>query len=112
MPKVSTSYKKGQSGNPKGRPKKGTSLTELMQEFLDNKPEGQEKTYRELFIQKCLQLGMKGDIQAIKMIWNYMEGMPKQRVEGIHAVLSVADFIKQSYDQPEENQETLAEQSD
>lgn len=81
-PNPKNQFKPGQSGNPKGRPKKDTSLTELMKEFLTHIPEGQEKTYKELFIQKCLQMAMKGDMQAIKLLWNYIDGMPQQDFTG------------------------------
>jgi len=72
---------KGQSGNPKGRPEKTESLTELMRVFLANKPKESKKTYRELLIQKAYQMAMKGDITALKMIWNYLDGMPIQKTK-------------------------------
>lgn len=81
MPKVSTSWKPGQSGNPNGRPKKGMSLTELMKDFLDNAPEGKEKLYKEKFIENTYKLAMEGDVPALKLIWNYVDGMPQQKID-------------------------------
>ena len=66
MAKNSTSFKKGESGNPNGRPTKSTSLTELMQEFLNGVPEKQKKTYKEIFVQKCFHIAIKGDVTAMK----------------------------------------------
>lgn len=81
MPKNQTSFKPGVVTNPKGRPPKGMSLTELMREHLENIPEGQEKTHKEVFIEKVLELAKKGDATAMKITWNYLEGMPKQNVD-------------------------------
>lgn len=75
-------WKPGESGNPNGRPKKGESLTELMREFLERVPEGQKVSYKEAFIQKCFKIAYeKEDPTFAKMIWNYLEGMPKQQLE-------------------------------
>jgi len=82
MSNPATQFKKGESGNPDGRPKKEESLTDLMREFLRKIPEGEKKTYKELFIRKCFSIAMKGDIAAMKMIWNYLEGMPLQKFGG------------------------------
>lgn len=76
MPKVSTSYKPGESGNPNGRPPKGYSITEMMKEMLSSKPEVKE-TLGKVIITKALE----GDITAIKTVWQYMDGMPKQAID-------------------------------
>jgi len=81
MGKVPTSYKKGQSGNPNGRPKKGESLTETMRTFLDEAPPGQELTYKELFVKKSYQKAIEGDPAFARLVWNYIDGMPKQQVD-------------------------------
>ena len=75
MPKVSTSYKPGQSGNPKGRPKKGYSITETVKSMLNAKPE-----IKQALANKVLEKALKGDIAAQKMIWQYMDGMPQQDI--------------------------------
>lgn len=66
----------GVSGNPKGRPKKGYSITEMMQEMLGSEPE-KKRALGEAILQKALA----GDVTAIKTLWNYMDGMPKQGIE-------------------------------
>lgn len=63
--------------NKKGAPKKDDSLTNLVKELLRKKPDGQKKTYRELFAMRVLKLALEGDITAIKTIWSYMDGKPK-----------------------------------
>ena len=68
-----TSFKKGQVANPKGRPKKGYSITAYFKEFLKANPEVREK------IAKAIEdKAAKGDMAAIKLLWNYMDGLPTQ----------------------------------
>jgi len=79
--------KKGQVLNPNGRPPKEQSLTDLMRAFLQNVPEGQKKTYKEIYIQKVYQMAVNGDQAAIKLIWNYIDGMPTQELDPNSQVL-------------------------
>ena len=75
-------WKPGVSANPKGRPKTGNSLAELMREFLQQAPPDQKKTYQQLFIDKTYHKAVvEGDVAAIKLIWSYIDGMPKQSVD-------------------------------
>ncbi len=76
MPKVKTSWKKGQSGNPNGRPKKGYSITEWFQEMLNSNPQVRDELGKAI-----MEKALKGDIAAQKIIWNYMDGQPKQSHE-------------------------------
>ncbi len=55
-----TSFKKGQSGNPSGRPLKGHSITEWFREMLDSDPEVRERLGRSI-----LNKALNGDIAAI-----------------------------------------------
>ena len=68
-----TQWKPGQSGNPKGRPPKGHSITEMVQSMMNERPE-----IKEAVTAKIMQLCLDGDITALKMLWNYMDGMPTQ----------------------------------
>lgn len=67
--------------NPNGRPPKGQTLTDLMKEYLQGQERGTAVTRKEQFIQKVALMAYQGDIQAIKLIWNYIDGMPKQKIE-------------------------------
>lgn len=62
--------------NTKGRPKKGYSITEMMREMLSSKPEIKEAIGK-VIAKKALE----GDLTAIKTLWQYMDGMPDQKVE-------------------------------
>lgn len=73
MAKSKTSYKKGISGNPHGRPKKGYSITEIFHEMFQSEPKLRIKLAR-----KILSKAMQGDLVACKLIWSYMDGLPVQ----------------------------------
>lgn len=75
-----TAWKKGQpSPNPKGAPQKDESISFLMRKFLQSSPPGEEKSYKQMFVEKVYLKAIKeGDASAIKLIWNYIDGMPKQ----------------------------------
>lgn len=76
MAKSSTSFVKGQSGNMDGRPKKEHSITQTIRDMMDEKPE-----IKKALGAKILEMAMKGDLTAIKTIWNYLDGMPLQSAD-------------------------------
>jgi len=71
-----TPWEPGQSGNPVGRPKKEFSLTAGMKEYLAEKDPEKKKQRKDILIEKTFQMAQKGDIAAIKLLWNYLDGMP------------------------------------
>lgn len=76
-------WKKGcKSPNPKGAPQKDESITFLMKKFLESCPEGQEKTYKQIFVEKAYAKAVKdGDVTAQKLIWNYIDGLPQGKLD-------------------------------
>ena len=76
-------FKKGQSGNPAGKPKGSFSLLTILKRQLQEIPKelkGKErKQYAELLVKKQLHKAIiEGDDASIRLIWNYVEGMPRQ----------------------------------
>ena len=69
-------WKKGESGNHKGRPPKGYSITGMMKEMLESNPDVKAKIGK-----KVAEKAMAGDITAVKLVWQYMDGMPLQGIE-------------------------------
>lgn len=61
--------------NRAGRPPKGHAITDVIREMMEATPD----IKREL-AQKILELAMGGDIAALKLLWNYLEGMPRQTI--------------------------------
>ena len=70
-------FKKWQSGNPNGRPKKEDSITDLVRKQADIEIEP-GKTYAQAIAEKLLKLASGGDIAAIKYAMDRMDGSPKQ----------------------------------
>ena len=83
MPKEDTQFKPGQSGNPNGRPKgSGLNLTSLLKTKLEEIPEGKKEPYKELFIKTLLHKALvEKDLQSLKLIMNYVDGLPKATLD-------------------------------
>ena len=75
-PPPETRWKKGVSGNPRGRPKKRDSLTSLLKEEIAKIcPANREKrTWQELVVRATLQLAMKGNATGLKKVWERLDG--------------------------------------
>jgi hypothetical protein len=72
-------FQSGQSGNPAGRPKKGTCLTDILEKKLTQKKDGIKQ--RELIADKLIELAIAGDIPAIKYLFDRIDGKPRETVE-------------------------------
>ena len=79
-------------GNP-GRPKgSGLNLTSLLKSKLEEIPKGAKEAYKDKFIKKLLDKALvENDIQALKLIINYCDGLPRQIIDG---KIEVTNFKK------------------
>lgn len=75
-PNHATRFKKGQSGNPNGRPKKGYSITEWFREMLNSNPD-----VRDAIGKSIVKKALEGDSSAQRLVWNYMDGQPEIKGE-------------------------------
>src|SRR5689334_8094477 len=76
LPPVETRWKKGVSGNPRGRPKKEESLTSLLKAELEKicPADKEGRSWRELIVRSTLQQAMKGSPVAVREIWDRSDG--------------------------------------
>jgi hypothetical protein len=75
-------WKKGQSGNPSGRPKSKTlsdAYRSKLEEPVPNDPEG--RTWAELIAEAQVRDAVRGNVQAAREIADRTEGRPRQAIE-------------------------------
>jgi len=83
-PNPKNKFKKGQSGNKKGRPPKGTSFAEITKEYMEeivNMGDGTKKRRKELLVAQTFKLMLQGNPAALNMMWNRHDGLQKQAIE-------------------------------
>jgi len=75
-------FKKGQSGNPNGRPVGSVSIVEgIKKKLLEIEPEN-KKTYLDLFLSRYFRKAIKdGDVGLIRDMINRIDGMPQQSTD-------------------------------
>jgi hypothetical protein len=104
--KVGNRFKKGETGNPSGRPKL-TKLTEALREQLtEEMPSAPERTVAEAIARALIRMALSGNVQAAREIADRTEGKPKQSID---VDLQVKDWreLAQSYGLSE--QDVIAE---
>lgn len=74
-------WKPGESGNPAGMKPGTVSLVSLLKAKLAECPPGTERTNAQILVEATFRDALKGDAQARKLCWAYIEGDPKQTVE-------------------------------
>ena len=74
--KLGNRWKKGESGNPNGR---RNAYTDLIKEFSFQKVNDRER--REIIVHKLFQLEERGDLHAMKMVIERLEGKAVERQE-------------------------------
>ena len=70
-----TQWKKGQSGNPNGR---RNAAKDILNELLETEIE--DRTQKERLLSKLIQMGMRGDLGAIKEVLDRTEGKSKEHI--------------------------------
>jgi hypothetical protein len=96
-------FVKGQSGNPGGRPKKRT-LESIVEKAMAEKNEyGQ--TYEYAIVIKVRDKATEGDLNAVKILWEYYYGKPAQQVDMTSNGQTITPTIIQFVDDSEDEQE-------
>lgn len=74
-------WQPGQSGNPKGRPRKEESLTDLLRDeaLLEDVKDGEGYVTRKQALSKKLwSMALGGDMCAIRYVYDRIDGKPEQ----------------------------------
>jgi hypothetical protein len=71
-------FKKGFTGNPAGRPRRGCTIAEILNELLD--AEKEDGTVREAILKKVVDLALNGDMRCIEWIADRTEGNALERI--------------------------------
>ena len=68
-------WKKGESGNPNGRPK-GSGLTDLLLKEIEkiHPTDKDKKTWKQLIVEATMRLAIKGNAAALHEIWERIDG--------------------------------------
>jgi len=87
-------WKKGQSGNPAGRPKLGDAMAELAREALEEvhpaerdlaeREHREPRTNKRAIIDKLIAQALVGDKKAITTLWTRAYGQPSKHVQVEH----------------------------
>ena len=72
-------FKKGQSGNPNGRPKKLPELDKLLADVLGEEKDG--ITAAEAILKKLRQMAAQGNLRAAEILLDRGYGKPKQQMD-------------------------------
>ncbi len=72
---TSGSWKPGQSGNPKGRAKRGETMTDALKVKAD----------KDEIADKLIALANDGDLAALKYIYDRIDGKPRESVDIEHS---------------------------
>lgn len=78
--KTSTSFKPGQSGNPKGAPKKDWTWASVLKEAVEEEAKT-GRPVKELMAKSMVREVMKGNVNAFNAVVNRMDGMPSQKTD-------------------------------
>jgi len=93
-------WKPGESGNPRGRPKKDVCLTTLAKAALEADPELAQKA-----VKKWLDQVVKGDAVARRELLDRLEGRVPVPVQAkIETTGTVSFTIGKGYDEPDDRE--------
>lgn len=84
-------FKKGQSGNPNGRPKKLPDIDELLGNVLGEEKDG--LTAAEAILKALRLKAAKGDVRAAEVLLDRAYGKAKQFIDNTHDFKNRPDWL-------------------
>jgi len=88
MSLTKTSWQRGRSGNPRGRPRSGEELGAVLRQTVD----------RRRFAEKLCELCYAGDVQAMRLLLSYTDGPPLggTEVQGAEGIQITVTYVQQN----------------
>lgn len=86
-------FKKGESGNPNGRPKKLPELDKLLAEVLGEEKNGTNAA--EAILKAMRSKAAAGDVRAAELILNRAYGKPKETIDQINKGEVIVKVIRE-----------------
>ena len=93
-------FKKGQSGNPNGRPRKLPELDKLLADVLGEEKDG--ITAGEAILKAIRAKAAKGDVRAAELLLDRAYGKPKQSIDTAITTTEPLVIIRTEPSQPNE----------
>lgn len=88
FPNKDTQFKKGESGNPLGKPVGTKSLSTILKNMLEEEIDveledgtKQKKPFQDVIIRALIKQAKKGNMKAIQEIFDRVEGRPNQSIQ-------------------------------
>jgi hypothetical protein len=106
-------WKKGQSGNPGGRPKGARALISvmIMEELQKQANQTDDRTKLQIMIERAVEMGMAGDLKAFDMLMDRTAGKAREIVEFTETEVEIEDL--EEIDESEiESEETSSQNSE
>jgi hypothetical protein len=88
-------FKKGHSGNPRGRPRSGQAMTDFIRRELSHK-DANGVPQKRAVARKLIDLALAGDIHAMKYLIDRIDGKPKEMVDMAAKVNTNTEVVKMS----------------
>jgi len=73
-------FQKGQSGNPKGKPKGARHFSTLLKEAIIKVAEGDAEPADRMIVKQLVDKAKKGDLQAIDRVLDRVDGKAEQTI--------------------------------
>lgn len=86
-------FKKGQSGNPNGRPKKLPEVDKLLADILSEEKDG--ITAAEAILKKLRQMAARGNLRAAEILLDRAYGKAKQSIDIRKAEVNLPDWMNE-----------------
>ena len=115
-PNPKNKWQPGVSGNPKGRARKGKTLTDILEKHLRRRkemPDGKRMSHKDILAIKLIELAEENDdTTALKYIYDRIDGKPTETVDTKHSGNIQIGIDRVIYDSVHGNDDTEADVDD